>query len=693
MRKVCFLFLAGSLLMPAGCSAADMMQICEDKVGEHIQQISDIEANEDYIQYISLAEEGKLDEEGRYNELGEYEAFTADRNLPESPEDTADRKQVHITFAANGYLTVRYYYDADLKEPIETDFCYLDPGESIYAPQPESRNPYTNSYVFSEFRIYGYDSDGSRSRIPGLSGRDSSVLTIPKDFIGTELSVEPVGEYQRRIVAFDAYTIDKNGNHKAVIGGVWKVNDEQYADDTAELSPSDAYIIRYCYNSEEYYVVDSEPAFYSDNGGVVEFPRTTSMDKEDSYSVQLHPYGSAVLEGDPDGIRGISAVKVNQADYYGEYPIEDTEIRKLKAGDRILIETSDEYRLFCPQMDIHEETPGGGVYRYSFTMPDSNETIRLRVGKSALKVSVAGNVGNKVLFDIETDGTVKRDCVYEKQSFGRDCIIFDGNIGIEEAVSISVKGGSLPADHALRMDIVREDSNGNETEEIAYITVLPGSWTIDVYKDGRVDNFGSIYKSIDIEIELVETMVYRQTVIENASVTVRYSESDESMELKEGEIVEASREVDVVIEPYEGYYVSGKKVDGDSYKSSMSFKKYVSDIEEIIESHPVKRYIQVTFDASDEHGECVFRLDGEEVGGNGVPETVILKEGQKVTLEYSLTDSDYRILRESGGILGGIKDWGASIFSKNKASSEIEITEELDGATVTRESYIKLDKK
>ncbi len=217
--------------------------------------------------------------------------------------------------------------------------------------------------------------------------------------------------------------------------------------------------------------------------------------------------------------------------------------------------------------------------------------------------------------------------------------------------------------------------------------------TLDVYKDGRVDNFGSIYKSIDIEIELVETMVYRQTVIENASVTVRYSESDESMELKEGEIVEASREVDVVIEPYEGYYVSGKKVDGDSYKSSMSFKKYVSDIEEIIESHPVKRYIQVTFDASDEHGECVFRLDGEEVGGNGVPETVILKEGQKVTLEYSLTDSDYQILRESGGILGGIKDWGASIFSKNKASSEIEITEELDGATVTRESYIKLDKK
>lgn len=49
MRKACFLFLAGLLLMPAGCSAADMAQICEDKVGEYIQQISDIEENEDYI--------------------------------------------------------------------------------------------------------------------------------------------------------------------------------------------------------------------------------------------------------------------------------------------------------------------------------------------------------------------------------------------------------------------------------------------------------------------------------------------------------------------------------------------------------------------------------------------------------------------------------------------------------------------
>lgn len=688
MKKLTFLLLTIFTGMFTGCSVSDMQQQLEDKVEEYVLQISDIEESDTYKQYVMLFEEGRLDEEGRYNELGEYEEeFFGDKNVGENPVNEEENKQVRITFAANSYLDVMYYYDADLEDPIKNNYCYLDPGESIYASQPECKNPYTNSYVFSEFRIYEYDNNGDRNRIWDMSSKNGTVLTISEEFKGTELSVEPVGEYQRRKVSFDTYMVDKNGAHKVIAGGVWKVNDKDCTEGGLELSPSEAAIIKYCYDPEEYYLVETEPSYFSDNGGVVEFPRTTAMDDISSYSVQLHTYGSAVLEGDSDGIEKISSIIINNKDCYDRYFMDNKEIGHLKVGDRVLIETTDEYRLFSTQVDINEETLDNGVYRYSFTVPESSDKIQLCISKTALEVSVAKNVGNKISFDIEADGISGRNCVYKSQSFGRDYTILEGTIGAEEAIVISAKGEMRPKEQVLRLHIVKEDSNNNETEEIAYITELPGIQTINVYKDGLLDNFSMIYKSIEIEIELVEAMVYRQEKIENAVLAIRYAEGND--ELKDGDIAEASRKIEVVIKPCEGYYLSGKKVSDDGcYRNTMSFKKYSNDIAEILEAHPVKKYIQVAFDTADEYGNCVFKLDGEEIGVEGNTNKINIRDGQTITLEYTLTDSDYQIIRGSG-----LTDWLDDWLHPNEIKVEFEVTEEFDGSTITRKSYVELEKK
>lgn len=249
MKKIIFVIAGAVSLALTGCSIEKLSQLCEEKMEECILQVSNITDEDSYREYAELRDGGKLDESGCYNELSEYgKEYAADKETADNPaaaEKTA--KQVHVTFAENNYLEVNYYYDADLREAIEGEECYLDIGESIYVSQPECTNPYMNAYVFSEFRIYEYDQNGNRSKNLSMASSKKTVLTIPEGFTGTELSVEPVGEYRKPIVAFEAYMIDKNGCHREVLGGTWEINGERYTDATAEIRPSDAYLVKYLY--------------------------------------------------------------------------------------------------------------------------------------------------------------------------------------------------------------------------------------------------------------------------------------------------------------------------------------------------------------------------------------------------------------------------------------------------------------
>ena len=154
--------------------------------------------------------------------------------------------------------------------------------------------------------------------------------------------------------------------------------------------------------------------------------------------------------------------------------------------------------------------------------------------------------------------------------------------------------------------------------------------------------------------------------VNNARISVTDKNGNE---LQEGSEVDDDEKVTVTISPAGGYYVTGKKVDDGVYQATMKYKEYVSDIDEIIEEHPIKKLIYVTLDVSDNFGTCVYTVDGEEVSG-----TIGLREGQKVKLEYILTDSRYQI---DTGWFG----------NKTKKTASIEITEKYDGQTLSREDF------
>lgn len=689
MRKARRLIPLVILLVLTGCTTTDRQVLFERWIMDHAVSASNIIEDEDYVRYLEWQEDGKLDEAGYYNDYGEYaEDFSAEGVLfGEIEQSSTEQKQVHVTFANNTYLSIDYFYDENRENPIDSPDCFLDCGESIYASQPQCSNPYTNAYVFTGYRIYEYDAVGNRGKEPIYeTGIVDKVFTVPDDFRGTELSVEPVGKYQKREVSFKAYIVDKDG-HKTVFSfGTWEVDGKEYKEDMAQLDPSAAYTVKYCFEASEYYVYDSNPEPYSINNGEVIFPKATPMDTNDSYEVQLHPYLSAVLE---ENIKYIESIEVNGTIYKDDLQAKNqAEVKKLKIGDKVSIVTTEGYRLFCSQFPLDEpEKLDDNKFRYHFSVPDINEEIGIRVSKSTFTVSIASNVGNNVSFNIKTSGFQKSNLVYEKELFNRSHEVVNDTIGAEKSVMISAQGSALPENHVLRLYIEKTDNNGNITKETKYISSLPGDQIIDIYESGVAANVSKVYKEVNIEINLVEAVQYKKEAVDNGTIELYFMDVNADKELQDGDYLEDSTKVRVVLRPLDDYYVSGRKVaDDNCYREEMKYKDY--NFAEIMEEHPIKKFIVVTLDDSDEYGTCVYKIGKEEVSGERE-----LREGQTLTLEYTLTDPDYKVVRESEGFWGGIKSWSADTLSKNTEIVEIVITPELDGTVITRDSYIKVDKK
>jgi len=121
-------------------AAAILLTGCKSNEERLLEQLSD---NETYQTYISLKEDGRLDENGYYNIYGE-EAI---------PAMAAVQKQTGITFAENNRFSENVYYlDPEMTIPADDD-CRLDKGECIYARIPEVSAEFSDSYKFNGYRI------------------------------------------------------------------------------------------------------------------------------------------------------------------------------------------------------------------------------------------------------------------------------------------------------------------------------------------------------------------------------------------------------------------------------------------------------------------------------------------------------------------------------------------------------------
>ncbi len=92
----------------------------------------------------------------------------------------------------------------------------------------------------------------------------------------------------------------------------------------------------------------------------------------------------------------------------------------------------------------------------------------------------------------------------------------------------------------------------------------------------------------------------------------------------------------------------------------------------------------VTLNSDAKYGECIYMLDKEEVSGK-----IKVKEGQKLTLTYTITSEGYEFKQRSDGIVGFFK----GILNSTEQTIEIPITAELDGMTIYPDEKFTIGKK
>lgn len=413
MKKALTLLLAFAALLMSGCAL-------EDKFESDIVERSEIPEDEDYIQYQQYRDAGMLDENGQY-------AAPVPDEEPDSVPEAPDGK-IRVTFAENRYLKIAYYTDAAATESVDTENCYLDPGEALYARVIECTNPNSNLYRLAEYRILEYDAEGKVRKTQRLEAADGMwTYEIPANFTGSELSVIPVGEYPDRSLSMRVYYVDDGGVECPLGGaGTWSINGNGVEDNMAQISPIESYVLKFTYDTENYFYVESEPdCFTRDPAGVgfVEFWEAEPTDADLCYSVELHKFLELSLK-----FSDAASVRVNQGE---AVPVRKNKVwnsGKLRYGDSITIETAGDCTITggdYPHIRASRDPITGG-YRYTLKVVPEAESSTADI----LTLTVDVNRVFRV--------TLGSECSYGSCTYKLDGKAVSGEVSVQEGQKLTL---------------------------------------------------------------------------------------------------------------------------------------------------------------------------------------------------------------------------------------------------------------
>lgn len=347
-KKIIVLCCVLGLITLSGCSSAS----------DFLLHHSGIMSEEDYQKYIELRSSGQLDSDGRY-----VTAQLTDEQVFSQPSGS-----IRVTFAENAYITVQYYLDPNLKTPANTQQCYLQPGDYIYASEPECHHPSSNWYSFDRFRVYPYDAEGNQGTELFWNVEDVSplALQIPEDYEGTEIAVIPMGKYEKRRLELSDYYTD-SANQAQELDGTWIVNDEKVSSNVLPVSPVEPLAIDYQYNPKKYAFVSSNPSSFYHENGLVRFEVINATEDIDYYTVELRPLEGRFLF-EPSN-----------------YPVKNGTVT-FKYLDRIITES--------------EYIPDGGIIQYT-AIPDAGYNRSNRTGQIVVNVSDQNETNEKIKKAVE----------------------------------------------------------------------------------------------------------------------------------------------------------------------------------------------------------------------------------------------------------------------------------------------------
>ena len=270
MKKAIVLLLTCATIVLTGCSSVDSL------VEKVMLKQSGILDDVNYQQYKKYSSNGQLDADGYYVEENASTAYDSQQG------------KIWVTFSENSNLDVKYYTDAK-HENLLGKQCYLNPGDSIYAVVTVKNS--NSMYEFSSFRIYEYDADGKKAQTEVLNFKEQHedyILTLPKDYSETSISILPVGKYNSKAISLNDYYTDENNNVQNP-HGTWSVNGQECTSGSVEISPLSSYIVSYKYDSDEYFLLSSEPEVYysDDTTGEIIFQQCDADNETAEYSVEL----------------------------------------------------------------------------------------------------------------------------------------------------------------------------------------------------------------------------------------------------------------------------------------------------------------------------------------------------------------------------------------------------------------------
>lgn len=276
------------------------------------------------------------------NDYKEWKRLEASGQLDENGEYTKDA--VHVTMGTNAFLEIAYFTDSEMQDPITGSSLYMVPGNCVYAKVEKVKNPYTDRYRFKGFRIMEYDKNGNRlGELNWYNGSDDLLFMLPSDFKGTDIGIEPVGEYLERNIRFCEQVANKE---LPPVGSRWEVNNKRITGETCIVSSVDPYTVNYYYDPGKYFFVSSEPVCFSniivDNEGIISFEQTDPLSSIDTYDVVLSEYYFVTVKCENGDLQKVLVNKEEQPDISGR---EKKDIKVKSTDDIMIISTGNKAKV------------------------------------------------------------------------------------------------------------------------------------------------------------------------------------------------------------------------------------------------------------------------------------------------------------------------------------------------------------
>ncbi|MBQ6490290.1 MAG: hypothetical protein IJI75_13820 [Solobacterium sp.] len=260
--------------------------------------------------------------------------------------------------------------------------------------------------------------------------------------------------------------------------------------------------------------------------------------------------------------------------------------------------------------------------------------------KPTLTVKVGESLKQKgILFDFTAPGidpVINYEYNNGKNGIWDQFAINGKKIGTASPIKLRIHSEKYSLiEEAIKL-IIQKKSGKDTITETRYITQLPSTVSVEVYSEYEISNPSRLIDNVEIKAELCNVVAHKEISLKHAKVIVTLA-TGERKTINNGDLIDPNEKVNVRIKADEGYFVSNTTA-GTFVKNDISYSKYLNEVDNYINTHPIKQQISVLL-ADDEYGKCIYkRADGSIMTGFSK-----INEGEEITLEYTITNNSYQI--------------------------------------------------